>query len=84
MQIGRQYFQALILTKHAGFKTIFIQIINNLATFKKKRMNNRTEPWMNNEIIELMRERDKALHHKNRNKVNTELRENLTNYETQL
>ena len=30
---------------------------------------------MNNEIIELMRERDKALHYKNRNKANTELKE---------
>ena len=32
---------------------------------------------MNNEIIELMRERDKALHLKNRNKGNTELKENF-------
>ena len=46
-----------------------------LAPYRKNRMNNRTKPWMNNEIIELMRERDKALHHKNRNKGNTELRD---------
>ena len=47
-----------------GFKTIFIKIIDVLAPFRKNRMNNRTKPWMNNEIIELMREREKALHQK--------------------
>ena len=58
-----------------SFRTIFNKNIDDDAPFRKKMIKNRTEPWINNEILELMRERDKALHYKNRNKANTELKE---------
>ena len=59
------------------FSTIFNQKIDEVAPPKESRIKNRTEPWINNEILELMRERDKVLYHSNRNKANTELRENF-------
>ena len=59
------------------FSTIFNQKIDEVAPPKESRIKNRTEPWINNEILELMHERDKVLYHSNRNKANTELRENF-------
>ena len=56
------------------FKVMFTQIINEVAPLKEIRVKHRTEPWINNEILESMRERDKILYHSNRNKSDTDLR----------
>ena len=41
------------------FSTIFNQKIDEVAPPKESRIKNRTEPWINNEILKLMHERDK-------------------------
>ena len=47
------------------FKTIFIQIIDDVAPEKEIRIKVRSEPWMNSEILELIYERDKMLERAN-------------------
>ena len=56
------------------FNTILTQIIDDNAPLKNIRIKNGTQPWINNEILEAMYERDKILYHSNRNKENEELR----------
>ena len=43
------------------FKTIFTQIIDEIAPEKEIRIKVRSEPWMHSEILELKYERDKML-----------------------
>ena len=45
-----------------NFKTIFLQILDAVAPIKEIRLKNRTEPWMNNEILENIRHRDYLLY----------------------
>ena len=58
---------------------IFTQIIDEVAPFKEIRIKTRTEPWINNEILEQMHERDKTLYKSNQDKENTELRDSYKN-----
>jgi hypothetical protein len=44
----------------ARFKTIFCNILDELAPVKSVRLKQRSEPWINSEILELIRERDKS------------------------
>ena len=57
-----------------NFRTIFIKILDEVAPIKQVRINTRTEPWMTSTILELIRERDKALFNSNKNRKNKELR----------
>ena len=45
----------------SNFKTIFLNILNTLAPLKEVRVKQRTAPWINGEILELIRHRDKHL-----------------------
>ena len=64
-------------TAWSKFKEIFIKVLDEVAPCKQIRIKTRTEPWMNNKILDLIRERDKALIIANKNKVNKTLRENF-------
>ena len=57
------------------FKTIFTGILDEIAPFKEVRIKGRTEPWMNSDILDLIRKRDKALGDSHKNKENQNLRE---------
>ena len=57
------------------FKQIFTNILDEIAPIKQIRIKVRTEPWMNNELLELINERDKTLTLSNKDKGNTLLRE---------
>ena len=57
-----------------NFKTKFINVIDEVAPIKHIRIKTRTEPWINNTILELIWERDKLLYNSNKNKENRELR----------
>ena len=46
-----------------------------MAPIKQIRIKTRTEPWMNNKILELIQERDKALNLAIKNKTNNVLRQ---------
>ena len=61
------------------FKAIFTGILDEIAPFKEVRIRGRTEPWMNGDILDLIRKRDKALGDSNKNKENNELREQFKN-----
>ena len=56
------------------FKTLFTLAMDAIAPMKSVRIKCRTEPWMNEEILELIQARDRALHILNKNKEYTELR----------
>ena len=56
------------------FKGIFNNILNEVAPIKQVRINIRTEPWMDSEILDLIRKRDKALSISNKYRSNTTLR----------
>ena len=56
------------------FSTLFINILDEVSPIKHVRIKNRTEPWMNSMILELIRERDRLLYKSNKNKGNKELR----------
>ena len=43
------------------FRTIFCTIIDNLAPVKEVRLKSRTEPWVCNEILDAIKERDNLL-----------------------
>ena len=57
-----------------NFKTIFFEALDEVAPTKSVRIKNRTEPWMNSIILNLIRERDKILYKSNKNKNDKELR----------
>ena len=56
------------------FRTIVTQVMDDIAPEKEIKIKSRTEPWINNEILELMYERDEALRKANQNKSDTSLR----------
>ena len=56
------------------FQTIFFVVLDEVAPIKNIRIKNRTEPWMNSIILELIRERDKILYKSNKSKDDRELR----------
>ena len=58
----------------SNFKEIFIEVLDEIAPIRHIRIKTRTEPWMNSEILELIRERDKFLKLANKNKNNKDLR----------
>ena len=43
------------------FKSIFMRIINNIVPMKQVRIEQRTEGWINTEILKSIKDRDKAL-----------------------
>jgi len=45
-----------------NFKTIFTCALDSIAPIKNIRVNQRSEPWFNDEILKGIKERDKALH----------------------
>ena len=61
------------------FKSIFTGILDEIAPYKEVRIKGRTEPWMTSDILDLIRNRDKALENSNKNKANMELREQFKN-----
>merc|ERR1712106_562909 len=56
------------------FNTMFMQSINEICPEKEIKIKSNTEPWIDAEILETMRERDRALYNANRNKQNPDLR----------
>ena len=56
------------------FNTMFLHSINEICPEKEIKIKSRTEPWIDSEILETMRERDNALYNANRNKQDPELR----------
>ena len=51
----------------ASFKGIFTKVIDKVAPTKVVRIKQRTEPWMNIEILSLIRERNNAFKTHNQN-----------------
>ena len=43
-----------------NFKAILMSAIDNIAPVKEVRIKQRTEPWINNEILQSIKDRDKA------------------------
>ena len=41
------------------FEKIFLDIIDKHVPFKKSRIRKKTSPWMTNEVLNMMRERDR-------------------------
>lgn len=76
------------------FKNVFSSIIDQISPIKEVRLKIRTEPWMNSEILDLIRLRDQLLHQfkreqkqdlysdycKMRNKVQREVKKAKSNY----
>ena len=56
-------------------KTLLTHAMNKKVQEKEVRIKIRTEPWINNEILELIYKRDKALIQSNNSKTNPDLRE---------
>ena len=57
-----------------NFKNIFTPILNSIAPIKEVRIKSRTEPWMDDRILQMLRERDRLLILSNENKTNKNLR----------
>lgn len=60
-----------------NFKSLFTGVLDEITPIKQIRIKSRTEPWMCSNILDLIRQRDKALHISNKNKENEELRNNF-------
>ena len=45
-----------------GFNDIFMSILNSVALIKEIKLKQRTEPWVDSELLELIRIRDKHLY----------------------
>ena len=43
------------------FKSIFMSAIDNIAPMKEVRIKQRTQPWITNEILQCIKNRDKAI-----------------------
>ena len=56
------------------FNRLFIDILDSIAPIKEIRIKNRTEPWIDDNILQIIKERDKLLYASNRNKKDKELR----------
>ena len=57
-----------------SFKTIFTQVVDDVAPEKEIRIKGRSEAWINSEILELIYERDNMLMQANSDKTNRDLR----------
>ena len=44
------------------FKNVFTSVIDNIAPVKQVRLKQRTEPWMDSDILQAINERDRAFH----------------------
>ena len=55
-------------------KTLLTYAMDEVAPEIEHRVKVRTEPWINNEILELIQERDKALNQSNNERSNPDLR----------
>jgi hypothetical protein len=56
------------------FKTSFLAVIDKVAPVKEVRLKQRTEPWFDSELLELIQERDKTLYkYKKSNRCDQEL-----------
>ena len=60
-----------------SFKTMFLEVIDNIAPVKEIRVKGRTEPWMTSDILEMIYERDQILTLANKNKSIIELRKHF-------
>ena len=49
-----------VINAWSRFKSIFVTVIDNIAPIKEVRIKNRTEPWIDSEILHSINERDKA------------------------
>ena len=49
-----------VIDAWSRFKSIFLSVIANIAPIKEVRIKNRTEPWIDSEILHSINERDKA------------------------
>ena len=56
------------------FKNIFTQVLDSIAPVKEIRIKVRTEPWIDDNILQLIRKRDKLLSLSNKNKSNKDIR----------
>ena len=56
-----------------NFKSVFLKILDKIAPVKEIRLKNRTEPWMDNSILENIRLRDHLLYKFRKNTANTEI-----------
>ena len=56
------------------FRTIVTQVMDDIAPEKEIKIKSRTEPWINNEILDLIYERNEAFHKANLNISDTSLR----------
>ncbi|CAL4086370.1 unnamed protein product, partial [Meganyctiphanes norvegica] len=56
------------------FNTMITQVMDDVAPEKEIRIKGSTEPWIDAEVLELIRERDRALFISNRNKSNPYLK----------
>ena len=50
------------------FKDLFMSVIDNIAPVKQMRIKQRTEPWINSDILEAINQRDKAFTHYKKDK----------------
>ena len=57
-----------------NFKSVFTNILDSIAPIKQVRIKLRTEPWIDANILQLIRERDRLLLLSNKNKSNKDLR----------
>ena len=75
------------------FRDVFLKIINQFAPIKEIRLKQRTEPWMDHDILELIKERDRLLNifrksknvedHKNFSKVRNLLQRKIKKAKTE-
>ena len=57
-----------------NFKNLITQVLDSIAPIKEIRIKLRTEPWIDDNILQSIRERDKLLTLSNRNKADKSLR----------
>ena len=56
------------------FNTMFMQSINDICPEKEIKIKSRTEPWIDAELLEAIRERDRAIYNADRIIHNPDLR----------
>ena len=52
-----------------NFKHLLLSVINNIAPVKEVRMKQRTEPWINSDILEVIKKRNTAFNLYKKNKT---------------
>ena len=58
-------------TAWSAFRDIFISVLNSIAPVKEVRLKQRTEPWIDLEILDLIKQRDNCLHLFKKSKSNS-------------